>query len=151
MEILIVALGLVLISLWYAGLYYNCSYFKKEREKKFVILKELLNRRCELMASLAESCHNEELAKLCDEALSESDIENRIQLESKISKAFIEFDNDNSVVMGEALYRVQDSLIEPVKEFNVATDIYNKSVSNFLIRLTAKVANLLPGKTINVH
>ena len=150
MAILIITLIIVFIGLWYSGLYYNCSYFKKEREKKFIALKELLNKRCELLASVAESSCKEELAKLCEEALSESDIDKRIELEYQITKAFIELDGDNTIVMGEALYRAQDSLVEPVKEFNVATEIYNKAVSNFMIKHTAKIAELLPGSTFKL-
>ncbi len=150
MTILIVAIVLVLLGLWYSGLYYNCSYFKTERLKEFVLLKELLNRRCELLSILAERVESADVKGLCDCALSESDMDKRVQIENEISKVIKQFDNDLNIVMDEVLCRVEAELRDGVKQFNFATENYNKAVSRGLIRITAKIAELLPGEILYI-
>lgn len=150
MTILIVAIVLVLLGLWYSGVYYNCSYFKNERLKSFIIMKELLNRRCELLSSLAVSIRRSDLGDLCEMALAESNIEKRVDLESEISAIFKELDYDNNIVMSEAIYNVEGQLKNSAESFNIATDNYNIAVSNFLIKMTAKVADMNPGQNIYI-
>lgn len=150
MTILIIAIVLVLVGLWYSGLYYNCSYFKSERLRGFVQLKELLNRRCELLSILADRVERIDVKELCDSALSESNVDKRVQIENEISKVIKEFDSDINIVMDEALCRVEGELKDGAKEFNLATENYNKSVSRGMIRVTAKIAELLPGETLYI-
>ena len=52
--------------------------------------------------------------------------------------------------MDEALCRVEGELKDGAKEFNLATENYNKSVSRGMIRVTAKIAELLPGETLYI-
>ncbi|MBE6334829.1 MAG: hypothetical protein E7071_08445 [Bacteroidales bacterium] len=150
MTVLIISIAVVFIGLWYSGLYYNCSYFKKERIKMFIQLKELLNRRCELLSILADGVERSDIKELCDSALSEADIDKRVQIENEISKVIKEFNSDNNIVMDETLCRVEGELKDVAKEFNLATENYNKSVSRGMIRVTAKIAELLPGETLYI-
>lgn len=150
MTILIIAIVLVLLGLWYSGLYYNCGYFKSERLKMFVQLKELLNRRCDLMTDLGQSVKRPDLVELCEKALAEADIDKRIEIECEISAIFKEFDYDNNIVVSEALYSVEDKLRVGANSFNDATDRYNVAVSNGLIKMTARIADLAPAPSLYI-
>ena len=116
----------------------------------FIQLKELLNRRCELLSILADRVERSDIKELCDRALSEADIDKRVQIENEISKVIKEFNSDNNIVMDETLCRVEGELKDSAKEFNLATENYNKSVSRGMIRVTAKIAELLPGETLYI-
>ena len=144
MTVLIVSIVVVFIGLWYSGLYYNCSYFKRARAIKFVELKELLNERCELMTVWADGVGRTDIKELCDKALAESNIDVRVAIENQLTKAFIELQCDCSVVINQDLCMVQAKLKDRVKSFNESTDIYNRVVANFLIRVTARIAELSP-------
>ena len=149
MTVLIVAIVIVVVGLWYSGLYYNCSYFKKARAIKFVELKELLNRRCELMILLADGVDRTDIKELCDKALAESNIESRVTIENQLTKAFVELQSLEGVVIEDELSLVEAQLKDRVKSFNEFTDIYNRVVANILIRVTARIAELSPAEKLH--
>lgn len=148
MAILIITLIIVFIGLWYSGLYYNCSYFKKARAIEFVKLKELLNERCELMTVLADGIGRTDVKELCEKALAESNIESRVAIENLLTKAFVELQSQEGIVVEEALSLVEAQLKDMVKSYNECTDTYNRVVANFLIRVTARIAELSPAEKL---
>lgn len=170
MTVVIIALVVVLVALWYAGLYYRCAGYREERTKQFDTLKSVMDSRGELIKNMIVVCGDKlpdckaegnRIGELVEKSIATTKIDERLTIEKELSgliKRYISaVQMDSGLSKNQDIQDISDSIHDVERylsgckeEFDKITEYYNYSVNNFLIRITAKVTDLYPAQFLDI-